>query len=85
MRGKAKADNVIVISNFTIMNGFKHKDRTFDWLLKEYMNKVNPNVKWFFLDVAGEGKELKHTSSNCFILNGLSEKLIEYIGSNQHN
>ena len=60
LKPKIKADNVIVLSDMMITQGFSEgygsKGKTFADVIKQYIKEVNPDVKFFFVDISGYGK-----------------------------
>ena len=52
---KISCDNIVIISDMSVQKCFRKDNISFEYLLKSYINDVNPKVKIFFMDISGSG------------------------------
>ncbi|KAM3135239.1 Telomerase protein component 1 [Paramecium bursaria] len=83
LRPKVQADNIVIISDMMITQGFSENGVKFDSIIRKYIDNVNKDAKFFFMDISGYGKQTTFgedlKSKNCFLINGMSDNVLKYI------
>ncbi|CAK58727.1 unnamed protein product (macronuclear) [Paramecium tetraurelia] len=80
---KVRADNVVILSDMMVTQGFSETELSMEKVFKDYLQKVNPEAKFFFMDISGYGQQVSFgddlKSKNCFLINGMSDNVLKYI------
>jgi hypothetical protein len=56
---------------------------SFEKVIKGYLSNVNPNAKFFFMNIQGYGVQVQYgddlKGKNCFVISGMSDNVLRYI------